>query len=391
MKAEEIQQDQHIQDFLKTRSIRESTAKQYIKRIAIFCRFISKTPTQLIEEAEDEEDSNIRMKRRNIKKYLTNFLIHLRDNNKSENYISTMMTTIQSFYREYDIELPKIRIKSHDKNNMVTTDDIVKREHILKALDHCNLKYKAIILLMSSSGMGQSEIVNLTYKDFLNAISEYYKPTKNAQFDIYTINQKLQENINDLIGTWQIKRYKTGMPYVTFSTSECIQAILYYLIDRIIQNRPVKSLDDWLFETLGNKLSTNSMVAYFKGLNDRCEFGYVGAHRFFTSHKLRKYFGSTLIKNKMPELTTHWLMGHKIDPVTEAYFKVDIHALKEQYKTVIDDLSIENVILREVTTEGYDKLLKKIEALEKRQILMEKLGSDSKFQDKMSSMKKTEN
>ena len=391
MKAEEIQQDQHIQDFLKTRSIRESTAKQYIKRIAIFCRFISKTPTQLIEEAEDEEDSNIRMKRRNIKKYLTNFLIHLRDNNKSENYISTMMTTIQSFYREYDIELPKIRIKSHDKNNMVTTDDIVKREHILKALDHCNLKYKAIILLMSSSGMGQSEIVNLTYKDFLNAISEYYKPTKNEQFDIYTINQKLQENINDLIGTWQIKRYKTGMPYVTFSTSECIQAILYYLIDRIIQNRPVKSLDDWLFETLGNKLSTNSMVAYFKGLNDRCEFGYVGAHRFFTSHKLRKYFGSTLIKNKMPELTTHWLMGHKIDPVTEAYFKVDIHALKEQYKTVIDDLSIENVILREVTTEGYDKLLKKIEALEKRQILMEKLGSDSKFQDKMSSMKKTEN
>ena len=388
MKAEEIKKDQHIQDFLKTRSIRESTAKEYIKRIGIFCKFIGKTPTELIEEAENEEDRNIRMKRRKIKKYLTDFLIYLRDNNKSENYISTMMTTIQSFYREYDIELPKIRIKSNDKNNMVTTEDIVKREHILKALDHCNLKYKSIILLMSSSGMGQSEIVNLTYKDFLNAISEYYKPTKNEQFDIYTINQKLQENINDLIGTWQIKRYKTGMPYVTFSTPECIQSIIYYLIDRIIQNRPIKSLDDWLFESLGNKLSTNSMIVYFKNLNDRCEFGYVGAHRFFTSHKLRKYFGSTLIKNKMPELTTHWLMGHKIDAVTEAYFKVDVHALKEQYKTVIDDLSIENVILREVTTEGYDNLLKKIESLDNRQALYEKLNLDPEYHDKVSSMKK---
>ena len=91
----------------------------------------------------------------------------------------------------------------------------------------------------------------------------------------------------------------------------------------------------------------------------------------------------------MPELTTHWLLGHRVDPVTEAYFKADINSIKEQYKTVVEDLSIENVVLREVTTEGYDKLLKKIEELEKRQVLYEKLNLDPGYHDKVSNMKKS--
>ena len=43
---------------------------------------------------------------------------------------------------------------------------------------------------MSSSGMGQSEVSHLKYGDFLNAISDYYKPAKNELFDIYLLSQK---------------------------------------------------------------------------------------------------------------------------------------------------------------------------------------------------------
>lgn len=387
MKIEEIETDQRFMQFLNSRAIRKSTIKEYKFRTKTYCNFIGKTPSELIQEARDEQIEQPWISERKISKYLTDFLNYLRDSNKSENYIASTMSTVNSFYRHFEIQIPDIRIKASKNEQLITTKDIVQKVHISKVLDYCNLKYKSIILLMSSSGMGQSEIINLTYNDFLNAISEYYKPADNELFDIYLISQKLEEYKEELIGTWEIQRYKTGKGYFTFSSPESIQIIISYLIDRILQNKPVKSLDDWLFESNGKKMSINTVGPYFKNLNDRCEFGYVGNQRFFTSHKLRKYFASTLHKNKIPELTTHWLLGHRVDAVTEAYFKADINSLKEQYKTVVEDLSIENVVLREVTTEGYDKLLKKIERLEKRQALIDKLQGDQEYLDKVSKIK----
>ena len=73
---EEIRNDTHVIDFIVTRAVRDSTAKEYKKRIAYYCDYLDKTPTMLIVEAETEEEANIRMKNRKIKKYLTNFLLH---------------------------------------------------------------------------------------------------------------------------------------------------------------------------------------------------------------------------------------------------------------------------------------------------------------------------
>lgn len=357
MNMEKIMEDPHIKEFLNSRQIRKSTKRQYVLRITSYCNFTGKTPTQLIEEAELEEDKHIRMKNRKIKKYFIEYINYLIEQRKSPNFIKSSMTTIRSFYNEYEIELPRNRAKTNKKKRMLTTDDIVGKKHILKSLEHCNLKYKAIILLMSSSGMGRSEIVNLKYKDFLKAISEYYVPSESNLFNVYDIAENLQENMHDIIGIWQIKRYKTDMPYITFNSPESMQAIIYYLLERFKKNKPVISVEDWLFESNGSQIKDSSFTDYFMRLNDTCDFGYIGAQRFFTSHKLRKYFASTLNKKNVPELTTHWFLGHSIDSVTDAYFKLDISALKEQYKSVVEDLSIENVIVREITTKEYDKLL----------------------------------
>ncbi len=35
----------------------------------VFCKWIDKTPEELIEEAEDEIDNGVRIRKRNIKKY----------------------------------------------------------------------------------------------------------------------------------------------------------------------------------------------------------------------------------------------------------------------------------------------------------------------------------
>ena len=360
MIKEDIINDAHFQEFLNSRQVRTSTKEQYILRIFNYCVFLDKTPTELIEEAENDEEQRIRMKKRHIKKYLNDFLHHLIEEQKSTSYIKDFVVTVRSFYSEFEIEIPKIRLKQENDKRMITTDDIVGKEHVLRALEHCNLKYKAILLLMSSSGMGRAEIIHLRYNDFLTAISAYYKPSVKEQFDIYLLAEKVLEKIEDIIPTWQIKRYKTKMPFMTFSSPESTQSIVYYLLERIKNNKPITSMDDSLFESKGHQIDNNSFNHYFIEINDKCDFGFVGHHRFFTSHKLRKYFASTLNKNNVPEISTQWMLGHSIDKVTDAYFKLDINALKEQYKRVVEDLSIEKVITREITTKEYDNILEEL-------------------------------
>jgi site-specific recombinase XerD len=87
-------------------------------------------------------------------------------------------------------------------------------------------------------------------------------------------------------------------------------------------------------------LKYNAFKNYFARLNDELKYGTVGRQRFFHSHVLRTLFATTLYKNKIPQLTVNWLLGHQMNAITEAYFKPDIDALKEQYITCIDDLSI---------------------------------------------------
>jgi len=71
MTPESIINDKHSLEFLNSRQITESTKAQYLQRMSKYCTFLNKTPTELIEEAEDQR---VRMKNRQIKKYLNDFL-----------------------------------------------------------------------------------------------------------------------------------------------------------------------------------------------------------------------------------------------------------------------------------------------------------------------------
>jgi len=51
---------------------------------------------------------------------------------------------------------------------MQRLDDLPNKNDIIHALNFCNLKYRAIILLMMCTGMGEAEILSLTMKHFFN-------------------------------------------------------------------------------------------------------------------------------------------------------------------------------------------------------------------------------
>ena len=367
----DISSDKHIKDFFKQRDItNKNTQDTYLLRLRKYCEFTNKTPTELVKEAEDEEDQRMRMKYRKIKENLLNFKMYMQDQGMSYNTIKTYMATIIGFYNEFELDTPHIKIKNNETKERTTNQDIVGKKHIKKILKKSNIKYRSIILLMSSSGMGGAEVRNLTYQNFLESIAEYYEPTRTEMFDMPIIIEKLRKE-NNLIFKWQIFRQKTGHPYTTFSTPEANQAILDYLEERNAENKSIRKIDDPLFLSGNTKLNKSAMMKYFTYLNDSCNLGYSGKSRFFSGHKLRKFFASTLTQHRMPELYTRWLLGHNIDKTVDAYFKPNINAIKKEYTVVIPHLSMENVEAKVVTTKEYDYLVKEVQDEKRKRKEME--------------------
>lgn len=59
-----------------------------------------------------------------------------------------------------------------------------------------------------------------------------------------------------------------------------------------------------------------------------------------------------------------WMLGHRINPITEAYFKNDPVKLKSQYMTAVDRLTLEKIKIKTLHTKAYEHLLEKLKKKE---------------------------
>jgi integrase len=353
LEINDIENDMEIKDFLRAKPRRVSTQMEHLIRLKVYCNFFGKTPSELIEEAEFDEENRIRMKKRHIRKYFIEYSEHLRNKGSSQYTISNHFSSIKSFYLNAEIELPNISINSKSEVKRTRNESIPSKEDIRIALKHGKFKYQAIILLMSSSGMGSGEIRNLTFGDYLKSIEDFIDY---EDFDIEKVN-KMLINEENIIGTWYIHRQKQGNNYYTFSSPESIKAISDYLVERQKRNGIIDNRELPLFENFGKKIPEHSFTKSFQRINDESGFGLSGRQRFFKSHSLRKYFASKLHKNGLSQIDIDWLLGHEINGVNASYIKSDPSSLKKEYLKVVKDLSIEKVITRDITTKEYDNIL----------------------------------
>jgi hypothetical protein len=157
------------------------------------------------------------------------------------------------------------------------------------------------------------------------------------------------------------------MPYITFNSPESTNAIIDYLEDR--SEKHELKIDNYLFVYREKQMKERGFAGYFSRLNDTCNFGWLGRQRFFRSHGLRKFFGSTLKNNGMDKLDADWLLGHKTDAVTEAYFMPDTHRLKKDYMDVLPHLSLEKI--ETVTIESPD-----VQELKKYNVMLKESNSE---------------
>jgi len=328
LKDIEILEDHTFKDFVKAKNYKPKSVLNHKNGLLFYCNFVRKTPTEVIREAIDEQKNNVWVTDRKIRRYFTGFVDYLVEIGNAPQTIRNKVNWVKTFYKEYGIETPKVKIPRSQHN--LSLKPIPDKEVINEVLKRTTIRNRAIILLMSSSGMGAAEIRSLQYKHFTTAIEEVLTDlTDEEKMDIRKIKNILKNE--NVIGTWHIIRQKTSIPYITFSTLESINAIVDHLINESQLNKPIKSMEDYLFAINRKKMKQNTLTEVFQHLNDRCGLGKRGNQRLFTSHNMRKFMANTLIDKGMDFYRVEWLLGHALPPTQAAYYKMNLEVMKKEY------------------------------------------------------------
>lgn len=343
-----------IEELKQTKDLAKNTVNTYNTAINQYCTHHQMTMQELLDEADQEEENGIRMKKRKIKKRILSFRQSLIDQQRQPLTINTHISRIQSTYRFYEIETPPIPNVRNTQHELI--EDIPTKKHIKTALETTNnLALQALILFMSSSGSSRNEALSITIEDFINATKEYHH-----EVTIQNVINTLEKQ-SDIVPTFQLYRKKTHYPYITFCTPEATQKIVLYLKHRInkeyhqagmlTEKQPLTNQSK-LFHFNQRVVNKN-----FERLNDKLGWGSKGTRRFFHPHALRKFFATELLKSDMDPMTIDFLSGRTISKTHQAYFKADPQKLKQKYMSFMNNLMInEEITYRDITSHELQEL-----------------------------------
>lgn len=321
--------DTIIDEFVKARRLKKGTAEQYQIALNFYSKFQEKPLSELLSEADAEEEQGIRWKNRKLKQRLLKYRNYL-----YEKYVKSTadlkFALIKTFYKHYEIEihdLPTLNKKNIKLSIPLKFKDLPDKELIKKALKIANPLMRAIILFMSSSGCARAETLSLSVQDYLDATREYHNTN-----DISEAVRVMHDQ--DIVPTFYLKRIKTNKYYFTFCSPEANREIMNYLLLR-------EDLDnDKLSETQLFKCNTAYFERHFAKINNTLNLGKIGAHNKFKSHILRKFHATNLYNNKMSLEEIDALQGRSKEATHSSYFTEDPTKLKEKYIQHLDCLTI---------------------------------------------------
>lgn len=339
-----IKDEQIFQEFVLDRNFSYNTERLYSYILGEYSELQGMSLQELINEADMEEEEKVRAKRRTIIKRLKNYRKWKIEERHAVSSIKNYFGKVKTFYKHFGIEIPYIPPTQLKNDVHIRYDDLPTIEHIKEAIESTNnLKHKAVILFMSSSGSANQETLNLTIKDFIKATQEYHN-TENIEDVIKDLKGQ-----NDIIPLFEMYRVKTDHYYYTCCSPETVQAIIKYLKTRKNLKRT-----DKLFE-FGSNIS---LLKIFQRINDKMGWGKVNYYNFFHPHALRK-FNATMVEDIGFANT---IQGRKSDTITETYFKRNPKRIKEKYIEHLPNLTINKTKTYSIKTEEYKTLEKELKA-----------------------------
>jgi len=322
-----------LETFFVERNLSKTSIKQYKSAWKQYCQFNDNmTVEQLLQEADDEEEQGIRMKKRTLKTRLIGFRTHLIEQGNSKNSIVNKMNQVKAVYKHYEIEIPQLPYLS-DKNLRkeipITYDDLPTKTIIREALSFSTQLVRSFILLQVSSGMGRAECLSLSVGDFITSCGylDKGKSIREMLIAMYHTDELI-------IPTFKLKRQKVNEYYYTFATHECSMEIVRYLLNR----RDDLTLDSKLF-----KVGADYINSLYAEVNDVLGLGKVnGGYNRFRTHMLRKFNATALTtgENAMSEADVDFLQGRSRGRIRETYMKKDPSLLKHKYLLAMNNVLI---------------------------------------------------
>lgn len=345
-----------------------------------YCRISNKTPTELIDEAREEQQPYlgrnnqilfIPKSERKIGYYISQYHEYLKEKRLSPYSIDTYLRMIYAFYNEYDIELPKKRNVKLPKV-IIRQGDLATIEDIQLAVESTNnIRNKAIILLIISSGMRRGAVVDLTIADFIEATKDYHNSN-----NIQTILE--MKNFRNIVPAWLFFPSKTeeyDNVCLTFNTPECTEYIIKYL-----KTRKNLKLEDSLFD-----LGKQGVSRIFRELNDKL-FGKTEKtnKRIFMPHRLRKFFLTTFRKKTNDLFALRLVAGHALPAkIDDNYQEIPVAETKQQYMKVIPALSIRDTEVHNIKSKEFLALERKNQELRESDKAKDKRLTELEEKDRM--------
>ncbi len=344
-----MKNSEYIKELGKNKSSR--TQRGYQKVLTDYSNYHKLSLDQLINEAISNEEQSLIHAKKELRERITSYQNHLqnitytRTNQKQYTYknstINNQIRNIKTFYRHYDITVPPIKDLSYkDKERF---EDRVTQEQLTQVIQNIgNIRHKALITVMSSSGIPSKDILKLTKMDLVKATKDYHNLT-----DINDVIPYLLQLNTPIIPTWNYIRSKTGIEVITFSSPESTRYLLEYLNQTMKHDNKDKLFNYTYYGVKG----------VYEMMNTRFYFGKtsIGRNKFH-AHAMRSFFSTQLLAADMDSLLIEFLMGHKIPDVTASYYSAKPEHLKKKYIRVVDSLSTTPVKVTDIKSSEYLEL-----------------------------------
>ncbi|MCK9150501.1 tyrosine-type recombinase/integrase [Methanobacterium alcaliphilum] len=348
---------QRIDFWVFNKDLEESTLKTYLNCLKKYCKTVGKSPNELIEEADAENDQGIRSRDRKINHYLLKFKKQLKSEGKARATIHLYIHAVKSFYDALDVETPKIKTPQGDITQEKNYGKLISLNEIKTLVNVAAPREKALIYLMALSGMAQAEARNLTIKKFMDAVGESLNREIESMKDLFEVEHSLDQEILTL----HIVRKKVNHRYITFIPPEATIQIIYYLKERMYgrnQNIRITDINSPIFVKInGEPIDRDIIVTNFRRIGLEAGFKKEeGAYSFWRAHGLRKYFISTIMNKLGDKVLADYLVGHKLSGNDRAYWYPDEEDLKKRYLKALPYLSIDNAKVLEIKTEDYVRI-----------------------------------
>jgi integrase len=339
-------ESQSFSNFINAVKSQESR-RTYSGHIVRFLRYLGFPST----------DDLIKLKGPEIEQKIISYIVHMVKNKLATGTIDTFCGAIFTFYEMNDIiAINKKKIKRYiPEKQKKFRDRSYTREEIGKLLNTSDLRFRAIVLTLSSTGIRIGALSILKLRDIKKVNSTY-------RFTIY-------ENTKD--------------EYFTSCTPECVEAIDQYLDFRKRMGEPLNPdspliREEFDISNLGRIVSPKHMtvrglISFLRSNSETVTEGKrVVRKSVMLCHGFRKFTDTQMIESRMDGLKKEMMLGHDIG-LEKSYYRPKDEDVLAEYDKAINNLTIneENRLKRkveklEVEASQLQRLQAAVSALEKK-------------------------